>query len=72
MCNRFPLPDYPLMDRAQKFEPLLSLVKKWELSSADMEACRNQIYSLIGMEKSRDPLTVATFTCTKISNMKNR
>jgi len=41
----------------QKFEPLMSLMKKEELSNVDMETGRNQIYILIGMEKNREGLS---------------
>lgn len=55
-----------------RFEPLLSLVRKDELSTSDVNKCRECMCTLIGSRDSKEPLTMKTFECKKLKKLQNR
>uniref|UniRef100_A0A914WNF2 Protein asunder n=1 Tax=Plectus sambesii TaxID=2011161 RepID=A0A914WNF2_9BILA len=57
---------------AQKFEPLVTLVRKTTLTAADVDACLQHIYNLINMEQSREPLLAPAMQCAKVKGIKSR
>ena len=55
----------------QRFEPLLSLVRKDELTANDLNKCREYIAALIAFRDTKEPLTVKRFECKKLK-LENR
>ncbi|VDM07915.1 unnamed protein product [Wuchereria bancrofti] len=57
---------------ALKFDPLLTLMRRSELSTNDVNKCRECIYSLMSYKDSKEPLTLKSVDCLKFKNPLNR
>ncbi|VIO95538.1 conserved hypothetical protein [Brugia malayi] len=56
----------------KKFDPLLTLIRRSELSTNDVNKCRECIYSLMAYKDSKEPLTLKTIDCLKFKNPLSR
>lgn len=56
----------------QKFDPLLTLVRRSELSTSDVNKCRECICAFIANKDSKEPLTAKTIDCVKFKNPLSR
>ncbi|VDK43860.1 unnamed protein product [Anisakis simplex] len=55
-----------------RFEPLLSTIRKSELSTNDVNRCRECICALIASRDSKEPFTAKTIKCNKLKNPGNK
>uniref|UniRef100_A0A0N5ABR0 Protein asunder n=1 Tax=Syphacia muris TaxID=451379 RepID=A0A0N5ABR0_9BILA len=55
-----------------RFEPLLTLIRKDELSESDVNKCRECICGIIAFRDSKEPLTMKTFECKKLKKLQNK
>ncbi|VDN52812.1 unnamed protein product [Dracunculus medinensis] len=56
----------------KKFEPLLSLIKKRELSTSDVNKCREFFHTFMSYKDTKEPLTAKTINCIKFKNPLSR
>uniref|UniRef100_A0A915CA18 Protein asunder n=1 Tax=Parascaris univalens TaxID=6257 RepID=A0A915CA18_PARUN len=56
----------------KRFEPLLSLVRKSELSTGDVNKCRECICALVAFRDSKELLTSKNIRCNKLKSPNNK
>uniref|UniRef100_A0A915PXW4 Protein asunder n=1 Tax=Setaria digitata TaxID=48799 RepID=A0A915PXW4_9BILA len=56
----------------KKFDPLLTLIRRSELSTSDVSKCRECIYALMAYKDSKEPLTAKSVDCVKFKNPLSR
>ncbi|KAM3722216.1 Integrator complex subunit [Dirofilaria immitis] len=56
----------------KKFDPLLTLIRRNELSTSDVNKCRECIYALMAYKDSKDLLTSKSVDCIKFKNPLSR
>ncbi|EFO22174.1 hypothetical protein LOAG_06316 [Loa loa] len=56
----------------KKFDPLLTLMRRSELSTNDVNKCRECIYALMAYKDLKDPLTLKSVDCLKFKNPLSR
>uniref|UniRef100_A0A0R3RMP8 Protein asunder n=1 Tax=Elaeophora elaphi TaxID=1147741 RepID=A0A0R3RMP8_9BILA len=56
----------------KKFDPLMTLIRRNELSTNDVNKCRECIYSLMTYKDSKEPLTSKSVDCVKFKNPLSR
>ncbi|VDN18555.1 unnamed protein product [Gongylonema pulchrum] len=56
----------------KKFDPLLTLMRRSELSTNDVSKCRECISVIMSHKDSKEPLTSRTISCVKFKNPLNR
>ncbi|KAL3997721.1 Cell cycle and development regulator family protein [Acanthocheilonema viteae] len=56
----------------KKFDPLLTLIRRNELSTNDVNKCRECIYALMTYKDSKEPLTSKSVDCIKFKNPLSR
>lgn len=56
----------------QKFDALLTLIRRNELSTNEVNKCRECIYALMTYKDSKEPLTSKSVDCVKFKNPLSR